>query len=57
MLVKYREREYLGDFKCIDHVKSVYLYKAWWSGGLLYGYTDRFNVISISKWDIMEVKE
>lgn len=43
------------DFRRVDHVRTVTVYKTWKNGGLLYGYLDRFNVISISIEDILEI--
>ena len=40
-----------------DHVVTVYLVKAWKSGGLLYGYRDRFNVVSIALEDIISIEQ
>lgn len=61
MLVKYREREFLGHYikpyKCIDHITTVELYKPWRSGSLLYGYVDRFNVKVIAFEDILEMED
>jgi len=40
-----------------DCVRTVYISRTFESGGLLYGYTDRFNVISISKEDIISIED
>lgn len=40
-----------------DHEVTVYLWKAWKSGGLLYGYRDRFNVVSIALEDIISIEQ
>ncbi len=45
------------DFKRIDHERTVYLDRTWEIGGLLYGYRDRFNVMSIPKEDIIKIEE
>ncbi|MBR5316028.1 MAG: hypothetical protein IKU44_04475 [Firmicutes bacterium] len=49
MLVTYRERTMIDRFTCIDRLRQVRLLKSWEVGGLLYGYKDRFNVVSIEK--------
>lgn len=45
------------DYKRIDRERSVYLYKSWRSGGLLYGYVDRFNIITIEIDSIISIEE
>lgn len=40
-----------------DHLERVTLYRTWEAGGLLYGYRDRFNIVCISKEDIVSVIE
>ena len=40
-----------------DHLRTVNLYRCFESGGLLYGYLDRFNIISIAKEDIVSIIE
>ena len=57
MKVTYIEKGRPFDFKRIDTVRTVYLERTWKSGGLLYGYTDRFNVMSIAIEDIVEMQE
>lgn len=57
MLVKYKEHYFIDRFTYLDNTVTVRLFKTWTVGGLLYGYTDRFNVIAISKEDILEVQE
>lgn len=49
-----RGREF--DFKRIgDHNETITLFRCWVSGGLLYGYRDRYNVVSIPVEDIQGV--
>ena len=43
------------NFRRVDSIRTVTVYKTWKSGGLLYGYLDRFNVISISIEDILDI--
>ena len=45
--------------KCrrVDHVRTVQLFRVWEAGGLLYGYRDRYNVMSIAKEDIVSIAE
>lgn len=58
MKVKYLERGIESNFKRIgDHEVTVYFYKAWKSGGLLYGYVDRYNIKAISIEDIISIEE
>lgn len=40
-----------------DHLETVDLFRCWRSGGLLYGYKDRFNVVVIPYEDITEIVE
>ena len=56
-LVTYWERGVIHDFKRVDTKKVVLLMKAWWQGNLLYGYKDMFNVMSISREDIIAIEE
>lgn len=55
--ITYLEKGIPHDFKRIDTVRKVTLYKTWTVGGLLYGYKDQFNVVSIAKEDIIEMEE
>jgi len=55
--IVYRERHYLGDFKAVDYTRSVVLNNTWQSGGLLYGYRDRYNVMCIATEDIISIEE
>ena len=58
MKVTYIEKGIESNFKRIgDHEVTVYLYKSWKSGGLLYGYVDRFNVVSIAIEDIVSIEQ
>ena len=57
MKVTYIEKGIPFDFKRIDHERTVYLYRSWRSGGLLYGYVNQFNVISICIEDIINIEE
>lgn len=42
----------------IDHgTRTITLRRSWRSGGLLYGYVDRFNVVSIALEDIVNMEE
>lgn len=55
MFVVYIERQPRDKFSCIDHVKTVNLERTFENGGLLYGYIDRFNIISIDKDMIISI--
>lgn len=57
MKVTYLEKGIPFDFKRIDREKTVFLHRSWRSGGLLYGYVDRFNVVSICIEDIISIEE
>lgn len=49
MFVVYIQRQRRDCYSCIDRVKTVKLERTFESGNLLYGYTDRFNIVSIDK--------
>lgn len=55
MKVYYRERNYIGDYKAIDTEKSITIERAWNVGGLLYGYKNRFEVVAVSREDVLRV--
>lgn len=55
MTVKYIERRMIDRFKCIDTEKEIRLNRPFRSGGLLYGYIDRFNVVSIESDMIISI--
>ena len=55
MKVYYRERNYIGDYKAIDTEKSITIDRAWNVGGLLYGYKNRFEVVAVSREDVLRV--
>lgn len=56
MKVKYIVRGREFDFRRVgDHIEEITLFRCWWVGGLLYGYKDRFNVITICKDDIVSI--
>lgn len=55
MKIRYIEKGKPFDFKRIDHERTITLYNTWKVGGLLYGYRDRFNVVTIPLEDIIEV--
>lgn len=57
MKVTYIKRGKPFDYKRIDRERSVYLYKSWRSGGLLYGYVDRFNIVTIEIDSIISIEE
>lgn len=54
MIVTYTEKGKEFDFRRVDRVRVVRLLRWWRSGGLLYGYIDRFNVVSIAVEDIIK---
>lgn len=55
MFVVYIERQQVDRYKCIDRVKTVDIERTFESGGLLYGYVDRFNVVAIDKDMIISI--
>lgn len=55
MFIVYVQRRQVDSYKCIDRVKTVNLKRTFESGGLLYGYVDRFNVVAIDKDMIISV--
>lgn len=57
MKITYLVRGNCYDFKRFgDHTETIILYRCWRVGGLLYGYKDRFNVISIPVEDIKNME-
>lgn len=54
--ITYRERRFIDKFCCIDTKHTINLYKTWEVGNLIYGYKDRFNVVCISKEDIISTE-
>ena len=57
MKITYLEKGRPFDYKRVDRVCSVVLSRTWRSGGLLYGYVDRYNVRAISVEDIISIEE
>ena len=57
MKITYIEKGVPFDFKRIDRVKTVNVSRTWKSGGLLYGYKDRYNVVTIATEDILKIEE
>ena len=55
-LITYRERRFIDKFTCIDTKKQVKLHNLWKVNGLIYGYKDRFNIISLSGDDIIKIE-
>lgn len=56
MKVKYIVRGFESDFRRVgDRIEEITLFRCWWCGGLLYGYKDRFNVVTICKDDIVSI--
>lgn len=55
MKVTFKEYTYIGRYKRIERKRTVHIERSFRSGGLLYGYTDRFNVISIPIEDITNI--
>lgn len=58
MRITYLSRGNEFDYKRIgDTLKTIVLFRCWRSGGLLYGYKDRFNVVTIPIEDIRKIEE
>ena len=56
MKITYLEKGMESNFKRFgDRVKTVTLFKCFRSGGLLYGYRDRYNIVSIAIEDIQSI--
>ena len=55
--VTYRIRSFIDRFRCVDREDKITLFRIWENGGLVYGYKDRFNVVSIAKEDIISITE
>ena len=56
MKVTYRNRSFIGDYRCIDHEETIEAVKTFRSSGVLYCYLDRFNVKAISLEDVISVE-
>ena len=54
MIIKYRERIFIDKYRCIDIVKEINANRMFESGGLLYIYKDRYNIMTIAKEDVIE---
>ena len=57
MKIVYRDRNFVDTYKCIDTERTIYAYRHFWNGNILYAYTDRYNVKAIAKEDIISMKE
>lgn len=55
MTIRYLEKGIAHDFRRVDHEKTVSVISWWRSGGLLYGYRDRFNIVCIAIEDIISI--
>lgn len=55
MIIEYVERRMLNRYTCIDSFRRVKLLKTFTSGGLLYGYVNQFNIISIDRDMIVSI--
>ena len=55
MFIVYVQRRQIDSYKCIDSVKTANIERPFESGGLLYGYTDPFNVVAIEKEMIISI--
>lgn len=57
MLIAYRDRVYINQFRCIDHIRTIRAIKYFRQGELLYCYRDRYNIITIAINDIISIEE
>lgn len=58
--VIYRERVFIGKYKCIDNLKELHAHSYFTSGisgDLYYFKLDRFNYRTIAKEDIISIEE
>ena len=53
----FRERVRIDSWRVRDVARSVVLRGCWFSGGLLYGYKDRFNVVALSSDQIDSIDD
>lgn len=56
MVITYREREFIDKYRCIDTPRKIRLFNTWIVGGLLYGYKNQFEVVTIPL-DMIDKKE
>ena len=56
MRIKYRERIFIDSYRCIDTIKEINAIRMFESGGLLYIYRNRYNIVTISKEDLIEIE-
>lgn len=47
MTIEYAERHSIDKYTCYDTKRKINIYRTFQNGSLLYGYIDRFNVVSI----------
>jgi hypothetical protein len=55
MKITYIEKGPVFDFKRVDKIKTITLYRTFESGGLLYGYKNQFEIVCIAKEDIIKM--
>lgn len=55
--IHFRERVRIDSWRVRDVSRSVVLRGCWFSGGLLYGWRDRFNVVSLSSDQIDSIDD
>lgn len=53
----YKELKEIGNFKAIETIHTVTLSRCFTSGGLLYGYRDRYNIVTIERSNIISIEE
>lgn len=56
MIIKYKKRIFIDKYRCIDVIKEINAIRTFESGGLLYVYKDRYNIVTISKEDVIEIE-
>lgn len=56
--ITYLQRGTESNFRRVgDRLETVILYRCWRVGGLLYGYRDLFNIVTIPIEDIRKTEE
>ncbi len=56
MIIRYKERIYIDSYRCIDTIKEINAIRTFQSGGLLYIYRDRYNIMTIEKNNVIEIE-
>lgn len=57
MIARYRERHFIGAYKCVDHEITVNVLGYYKHGGLYYFRTDQYNLLVLGEEDIVYTEE